>query len=280
MISYAKINAFLDIVNKRKDGFHNIKTVFIEIEVNDKLSFSLTNNQEIKILANVESLQNKENLIYKVAAFLQKEFDVKFGVEITLEKNIPIAAGLGGGSSNAASTIIGLSELWDLKLSKNSMNLIAEKFGSDINFFLEGGIAVGSGRGEIINQINNISNIENIFLVNPGFAVSSKEAYNNIAKKQETHSLMKFLENFDFKFSYNALQNGICKIYPQINSIINEIKKNGAMNSILSGSGPTIIGFCPNREIAESLQKKYSTLGFWTAITKAKKRKREKYNVF
>lgn len=269
--SSAKINLFLDVLSKRPDGYHQIRTIFTEIELADIINFALTKKGTVKILSDKDFVSPKENLIYKVAIFIKERYNVKFGVKINLQKNIPIAAGLGGGSSNAASTILALSRLWNLNLSKQEMHEIAENFGSDINFFLEGGCSLGENRGEKITNLNSFD-IDNIFLVNPGFEISSKEAYEKVQiDKHENDNWEKLIDDEDVNFCYNKLQKGICLKYPLIQQIINELNENGAELAMLSGSGATIIGFCPDKATAEKFSKYYSDKGYWNYITKTKR---------
>ena len=269
--SSAKINLFLDVLSKRSDGYHQIRTIFSEIGLADILNFALTKKGTVKILSDKDFVSTKENLIYKVAIFIKERYNVKFGVEINLQKNIPISAGMGGGSSNAASTINALSELWNLKLSKKEMHEIAKNFGSDINFFLEGGCALGENRGEKIIQLKQIQ-LENIFLVNPGFRISSKEAYDAVLLDgQINDNWLKIIENENTKWCYNKLQDGVCKKYPEIRKIIDHLLENGAEQAMLSGSGATIIGFCSDRATAENFSIYYSNIGYWNYITKTKR---------
>lgn len=269
--SSAKINLFLDVLSKRSDGYHQIRTIFSEIELADIINFALTKKGTVKILSDIDFVSAKENLIYKVAVFIKDKYNVKFGVKIELQKNIPISAGMGGGSSNAASTIVALSKLWNLKLSKDEMHKIAENFGSDINFFLEGCCALGENRGEKIFHLKHIE-LDNIFLVNPGFKISSKEAYEAVSiNGHENDNWIKLIEDKNIQWCFNKLQNGVCKKYPEILKIINYLLENGAEQAMLSGSGATIIGFCSDRETAEKFSIYYSDMGYWNYITKTKR---------
>jgi 4-diphosphocytidyl-2-C-methyl-D-erythritol kinase len=269
--SSAKINLFLDVLSKRSDGYHQIRTIFSEIELADIITFVLTKKDTVKILSDINFVSAKENLIYKVAIFIKDKYNVKFGVKIELQKNIPISAGMGGGSSNAASTIVALSKLWNLKLSKDEMHKIAKNFGSDINFFLEGGCALGENRGEKIFQLKQIE-LDNIFLVNPGFGISSKEAYEIVSiDGYENDDWKKLIEQKNIQLCFNKLQDGVCKKYPEIQEIINYLLENGAEQAMLSGSGATIIGFCSDRATAEKFSIYYSDMGYWNYITKTKR---------
>ena len=222
-------------------------------------------------MANKDFVSTKKNLIYKVAIFIQRKYNVKHGVEIELKKNIPIEGGLGGGSSNAAKTVIALSQLWDLNLSESEKHEIARNFGSDVNFFLRGGSALGEGKGDKITPIKDII-IDNILLVKPNFGVSSKEAYEavKISNKQNT-DWQQMINTFDVSYCYNSLEEGVCKKYPEIKRIIDYLQKNGATKAILSGSGSTVIGFCPDFKTAKKLSNHYSKKEYWNYIAKTKK---------
>lgn len=215
----------------------------------------------------------KENLIYKVAFFIRDKYQVKSGVNIRLSKNIPIAGGLGGGSSNAAQTIIALNELWNLKLTKMEQHDLARQFGSDINFFLEGGTALGEGRGEIISPTQTIE-LDNIFLVNPGFGISSREAYEAVnISGRENDDWKLLLETGKVEYCCNALESGVCRRYPEIQHILDYLREHGAAKAILSGSGATVVGFCPDRDIAENFAEYFRRKKYWNCITKTIKRR-------
>ncbi|MCB5271946.1 MAG: 4-(cytidine 5'-diphospho)-2-C-methyl-D-erythritol kinase, partial [Candidatus Cloacimonetes bacterium] len=175
-VSYAKINLFLEVLSELPDHYHEVNTALCGIDLFDEIKYSLTKNASIILWASVAELNGKNNLIYKVASYLQNEYKVASGVEICLSKRIPIAAGLGGGSSNAANAIIMLDRLWQLNLSQKERHEIAARFGSDINFFLEGGTALGENRGERISPWDDIL-LDNILLVNPGIEISAGTAY-------------------------------------------------------------------------------------------------------
>lgn len=269
--SYAKINLFLDVLAKRSDGFHDIRTIFSEISLFDTLNFTLTKNGETQILTNKHFVSVENNLIYKVMIFIKEKYNVLKGVRIFLEKRIPLSAGLGGGSSNAAATIKALSKLWDLNLTREEMHKIAANFGSDINFFIEGGCALGEGRGEKITLLNDIE-LDNIVLVKPPFGVSSSEAYNSVQLSNQNLKWKDLLNTSKVDFCYNKLEEGVCRIYPEINEMIDFLENNGADKAILSGSGSTVIGFCSDPETAKNISEYYSKKKYWNFITKTKGR--------
>ncbi|MFO7895903.1 MAG: 4-(cytidine 5'-diphospho)-2-C-methyl-D-erythritol kinase [Candidatus Cloacimonadales bacterium] len=269
--SHAKINLFLDILKKRDDGYHDIRTIFSEIELSDKISFTLTKKDNVSILTNKYFVSTKDNLIYKVALFIKDRYNVASGAAIELEKNIPVAAGLGGGSSNCAATIKALSRLWDLALSPEEMHEIAAHFGSDINFFLEGGCKLGTGRGEILSDLPAMD-IDHIFLVNPGFPVSSGEAYKALKLADKPNeNWRKLLQTSDLKYCFNALQSAVCQRYPELAEIIYYLESHGATKTILSGSGATVIAFCPDDKTANKFADFYRKKNYWNYITKTKR---------
>jgi len=269
--SYAKVNLFLDVISRLANGYHEILTVFAEIELHDKLKFFLTNKQEIKIMSNVEDLNSSNNLIYKIAIYLQNRFGVKKGVIVELEKHIPIAAGLGGGSSNAAATIVALSELWHINLEEETMHEIAAEFGSDINFFLKGGTALGRNRGEILEDCAQIY-LDNILLVNPNVQISSKTAYQAVRINEPNNSWTQLLETGDPQYCFNKLEEGLIPLYPIIDEIKYQLGAHGALKSMLSGSGPTVIGFFDNTELCKYAQAYFKEKGYWSYITTTRRR--------
>ncbi len=272
--SFAKINLFLDILSRYTNGYHEIKTIFVEIDLCDEIKFFLTNKQEIRILSNIDSLNNNENLIYKIAIFIKDRYSVKKGVEIDLKKNIPISAGLGGGSSNAAVTIQALNVLWELNLSIEEKHEIASKFGSDINFFLIGGSALGVGRGDQIQPIEDLF-FENILLVNPGFGISSKEAYELVNITEPNMNWKALIQEKEIKYCFNKLEENIRIKYPIVSEMIEELKDYKAKKAIMSGSGSTVIGFFDDRENCKEAYNHFKKKGLWSYITSTRRRQKE-----
>lgn len=263
----AKINSCLEVLARREDGFHEIRTVFHELELHDTLRFTLTKIKDIQIFANVKSLQNQDNLVCRISHFIQNAYSVNAGVSIELEKAIPVAAGLGGGSSDAAATILACNTLWSLNMSDQEMHDIAAQFGSDINFFLIGGRAVGQGRGEQLVPLEDRL-IDDIVLVNPGFAVSSGEAYRAVETVGgDDDRWRRYLADGDLSLTHNALQAGVCKAYPVIAETLAEMKQECG-RAMLSGSGPTMIAFCDSPEQARRMADRYGQRGWWSTVTK------------
>ena len=274
--SLAKVNLFLDTIAIRKDGFHEIKTILTEIKLVDNLIFSLTESNRIKISCSSKELNDSSNIIYKIACFLKDKYKVKKGLDITLRKNIPISAGLGGGSSNAAATIKSCNTLWNLQLSKDDMHRIAARFGSDINFFLEGGIAYLTGKGEKVSKIPTNLKVENLLLVNPQIPISSRQAYAwskiKPERKDKYQRLKDSIKKNDIRNIsrnlYNSLEDGVFKLYPIIKTIKEKMLNFGAMGSLMSGSGSTVFGIFDSKDRMQLAEKYFMSLDFWTYRTK------------
>ena len=263
--SCAKINLFLELTGKLPNNYHQVNTILCSIDLFDMLSYELIESPEIILSCNIPSLVSTSNLVYKVAAYLKEYFAVSGGIKIHIDKHIPVAAGLGGGSSNAANCILSLNELWQLNLSILEMHTIASQFGSDINFFLEGGTAKGENRGEVITKLSPII-LNNILLVNPGIEISSAEAYQLavLPKKGEQH---KFNPSNLIGSCFNRLESGIRNAYPVIDNIINSISNFGAKIAMMSGSGSTCFGIFDREDDLSTCQQYFDQKGFWTYPT-------------
>lgn len=247
--SFAKINLGLYIKEKRTDGFHSIESIFQTISLKDILYFKLMGNK-IEIVSNNPNLPvGPTNLIYKAANMFKKKNNGKLGVKIKIEKNIPIGAGLGGGSSNAAVTLLTLNSL--LKHPKNTEELTecAKELGSDVPFFLKGGTALVKGRGEKIHWEKDLPMFP-ILLALPSFSISTKDAYNWWDKEEK-----QTLTNTDLSLILHDMQEGkreifcnlensfcglVIKKYPQVKNIMEKLRNLKPINVLLSGSGPAI----------------------------------------
>ncbi len=266
-VSYAKINLVLNVESLLNSGYNKIRTLFSEIDLYDNLKYSLTKSKEIEVWSNIAELCGEKNLIYTVATYLKNKYSVNSGVKIKLEKQIPLAAGLGGGSSNAANAIKSLNLLWSLNMTNDEMHDVAAKFGSDLNFFLEGGTACGFNRGEIIERVEPV-HIDKILLVKPTLGITSREAYNLINIRKTNKNFDKFLETRDLKLIFNDLQSGIINKYPQIGDILGQLRDKGAEIAQMSGSGSTCYGIYTSAELLKQSYDYFTTQGYWTKITK------------
>lgn len=247
--SFAKINLGLYIKEKRRDGFHSIESIFQTISLKDTLYFKLGGNK-IEISSDNPYLPvGSGNLIYKAANMFKEKGNEKLGIKIKIKKNIPIGAGLGGGSSNAAVTLLTLNSL--LKHPKNTEELTecAKKLGSDVPFFLKGGTALVKGRGEKILWEKDIPTFT-ILLAIPSFSISTKDAYDwwDKEKKQTLTKTDLSLILHDMQEGkreiFCELENSFCgliiKKYPQVKKLMKKLRKLKPINVLLSGSGPAI----------------------------------------
>lgn len=256
--SPAKINLGLRIVGKRDDGYHDIETIFQMISIFDTLTFRIGQSGIVFKTDQKKLPTDETNLVVKAAILLRKETGIKKGVEIFLEKTIPIGAGLGGGSSNAALTLIGLNELWKLNLDKKDLAKLAIKLGSDVPFFLSGPTAFGKGRGEILTPVENNTNIF-VVVVFPKIHISAGAVYKELnlgltSNSKDINILALLLVEgkiADLGFHlYNDLESVVCKKFPTLIEIKKKLMNSGAIGSLVSGSGSSVFGLFPQPKSA------------------------------
>ena len=244
--SYAKVNLGLKIINQRPDKYHNIYSIFIQINLHDKLYFIPNKKFEIESQG-IDTPLGEKNIIFKAVKILNEEFSINIKHKIIIDKNIPIGGGLGGGSSNAATALKVLANLYDLNISYDEYIKLANKLGSDVPFFINGGVKLIEGTGVIIKTINTPA-LENkkILLVFPKFNISTKWAYSQIKKHLDTtNNKTKFsplTENVNWGVFNNDFEKIVCLTYPEILEIKDVLYKEGALYSGLSGSGSTMFG--------------------------------------
>ncbi|MDR1401131.1 MAG: 4-(cytidine 5'-diphospho)-2-C-methyl-D-erythritol kinase [Endomicrobium sp.] len=261
----AKINFFLEVINKRDDGYHNLKSVMQTVSLYDELFFELTDSKVLLECKN-EHLPHlpidKENIVYIAAQMLKEYYSINKGARICLKKEIPIKAGLGGGSSDAASTLKALVKLWNIKTSKDKLEKIAAKLSADVPFFLTAGTALCEGIGEIITPLKNIEKL-NIVLVNPNFGLSSKDVYKKIkfplTSQVKINSIISSISNGSFNRNgvfdccFNRFEEFVFPGYPEIARIKKVLNELGCV-SLMSGSGTTVFGIYNNESKTEKLK--------------------------
>lgn len=243
----AKINLGLNVVSKRDDGFHNLETFFYPIKsLFDELTF--TKADSFTFSCNNEILQKEGNNLISSAHNLLEDFTKKnINVNVYLGKFIPIGAGLGGGSSDAAFTLVGLNKLFNLNICIEDLSDMALTLGSDVPFFIKAQAAVGKFRGEILDY-SKLQIEKPILIVNPGIHISTKEVFSNIDPKESKFDYNYFLESpeMDFDFLKNNLTNDfeyfVFDKYPMLKSIKENMYKAGALFSLMSGTGSTVYG--------------------------------------
>ncbi|MFO8052876.1 MAG: 4-(cytidine 5'-diphospho)-2-C-methyl-D-erythritol kinase [Candidatus Omnitrophota bacterium] len=244
LLNPAKINLYLNIVGK-SGGYHRLESIVERISLFDKLSIKVRPDSSIKISSNNKQLETKKNLCYKAAKLIKDEFNISFGFDIYLEKNIPIGSGLGGGSSNAAFTLLGIKELLSLEISKDRLYRMGQKLGSDVNFFLtDSKFAYLSGRGQIVEPLSSKIKL-NHFIVWPRISISTKEVYKNSKAKltrffSNVNMLKYSLKNLDYyllkKGIYNCLEKSAFALCKKLFELKKSLNRNG-MVSVMSGSG-------------------------------------------
>ncbi len=258
-------------MGKLPENYHEIETLLCSVSICDTIKYALTKKQGVKLWSNLPEMANQDNLVHRVASYILDLFKPQCGIDIYLEKRIPIAAGLGGGSSNAANTIRALNEMLELDLSLRQMEEIAAEFGSDIVFFLHGGTALASHRGEIVRPREDIR-IENILLVNPNIAISSRKAY-ELACIPAPSARRRAEPDHWQSNSLNRLEPAIRVRYPVVDKIIDDLSGRGAKPALMSGSGPTCFGVFETRASMEACQDYFDEQGYWTKIVRTITRK-------
>ena len=264
--SRAKINLSIDVLGKREDGYHLVEMIMQTIDLFDKIKiFSLKEDTIIIESNSLDIPLDSTNIVYKAADLIKKQYNIKEGVKIIIEKNIPIAAGMAGGSSNAAAVLVGLNQLWQLKLSENKLKELGLKLGADVPFCIGGQTALAENIGEKLTKIDGLS--ENIFILvcKPELFVSTKEIYEEIdskiiEKRPNNKLLIQLLKENKIQQiadnMYNVLEEVTRERYPVIEEIEKIMMENDALGSMMSGSGPTVFGLYINREDAENCKNK------------------------
>ena len=267
--SYAKINIGLKIINQRIDSYHNIETVFQEVQFHDIITIKKINEGYKLSSNNVDFPMESSNTCVQAYLRLKKEFPKLKGVKIHINKNIPMGSGLGGGSSNAASTIIGLNNLYDIGLTTPQLKNISQDIGADVPFFIEGGIQHGQGIGDKLTPLK-IKLPYTILLVFPNNTVNTRWAYSQIRNKLEIPikavnfaDLME-KEMIPFQLFENDFEKIVFSTYPEIGLIKSKLLENNARFASLSGSGSTVFGFFNDEADAISAEllfsKSYKTI--------------------
>jgi 4-diphosphocytidyl-2-C-methyl-D-erythritol kinase len=267
--SYAKINLCLFVLKKREDGYHEIFSVMQAIDLHDRLTLHKTGERIVIRCDHPGVPEDESNLAYRAADLLFKETNLKGGVRIDIKKQIPVSAGLGGGSSNAAFTLRGLNQLFDLKLSVQKLHCIASRIGSDVPFFLYSGQAAAKGRGEKIVPTELYRDYW-VVLVCPNMIISTQRVYQNVkidlTRDGWSINLNSCDNKGDFFETLRQFDNDLEKVVTSGHAIIGQIKRtlenSGAMKSSMSGSGPAVYGLFERKPQAEEVARKL-TRGDW-----------------
>jgi 4-diphosphocytidyl-2-C-methyl-D-erythritol kinase len=283
--SPCKVNLLLNILGRRADGFHELETVMQPVNFCDELFFE-RGGSGIQLSCSDKRLPvNSKNLVYRATENFLSAAKIVDGVKIHLEKKIPLAAGLGGGSGNAATTLLALNELFSQPLAMGKLSEIAATLGSDIPFFLQNKPALATGRGEKIQPLEKFPALDGkaFLLIHPGFGISTPWAYQNLSRFPEAlngkagwaKELISKLQGNDWPAVadgfYNSLEAPALEKFPILALFQEFLRANGALAALMSGSGSTTFAICENVSAAESLAEKFKSKfgeNCWLAIVK------------
>lgn len=263
----AKVNLTLDVLHKRQDGYHEVEMIMQSINLKDRVVVEKICRPHIEIIVeNSELPTDQRNLAFKAAKIMMDEFNLERGVKITLHKEIPLAAGLAGGSSDAAAVILAINELFDIKKTKEELMPLGKCIGADVPFCLLGGTALATGIGEQLQVLDPVPNFS-LLLIKPPYAVSTKEVYSrlnikNIQNRPNTKAMLESIKRQDIQ----GIAHGLCNVleevtftlHPELKNIKEQLLKRGALGSLMSGSGPTVFGIFESKKEAFRAAQEFS----------------------
>ena len=268
--AYGKVNISLDVVGKREDGYHLLSMIMQNIDLYDEIEVE---KQECGIILECNKSYvpvDNRNLAYKAAEIFKERYDIVDGVKINIEKNIPVSAGLAGGSTDAAAVLKVMNKLFNVNATEEELMELGLKLGADIHYCIHGGTALCEGIGEIITPIKPFRD-KIVVLVKPAFGVSTKEVYKNfnlekVKQHPKTAEIINAIENDDLNFVASNMKNLLENVTLRKHKILIKIKEEmnacGAINSMMSGSGPTVFAFFDDmlkaQRCFEKMKKKYS----------------------
>ena len=272
--SRAKINLSIDVLGKREDGYHLVEMIMQTIDLYDIIKIKNIDSNNIIIKSNSSNIPlNENNIVYKAVDLSRTQLNINKGVEIFIEKNIPIAAGMAGGSSNAAAVLVGLNKLWDLSLSEEKLQKLGFKLGADVPFCISGKAALAQGVGEELTYIKGLPKDTSILVCKPNLFVSTKKVYEgldlkNIKNRPDNNYLIECLSKKNIKSvaenMVNVLETVTSKEHQEIEDIERIMMNHNALGSMMSGSGPTVFGLFENE--AEALKGKEELLKKYTQV--------------
>lgn len=267
----AKINIGLDVIRRREDGYHEVKMIMQSIRLFDRLTLTKSDTPGIRLTTNLSFLPvNKDNLVFKSAQLLMDEFCIDGGLTIHLEKRIPVAAGMAGGSTDAASCMLAMNDLYQLGLSKHQLMKRGITLGADIPYCILKGTALSEGIGEKLSTIPRTPDCF-ILIAKPGIHVSTRFVYSNLILNEKTphpdiDRMIRAMKQQDLKelcrHLGNVLETVTIPAHPEIAAIKECMLENGALGSLMSGSGPTVFGIYDDLDKAKAAKEKCRELPF------------------
>ena len=281
--AYAKINLTLDVLGKRTDGYHTLATVMQTIDLYDTLCLTLTEDRRVEVICDIPALSNNDNLAARAAERILQHSACPWGVSIELSKRIPVAAGLGGGSSDAAAVLLALQQWWNIPLSQQEMIALAASLGSDIPFFLTGdGLALCEGRGEVVMPLSprwasSMRWLRWLVLLKPPIGLSTATVFRHLTASDYTDG--RYSRAFSAAVQagaspsmedlHNSLERGVLECYPEVARAKAEMARAGAQWVQLSGSGPTLFAPFPELEAASDVQRRLQAQGHFVSLSRA-----------
>ena len=266
----AKINLALDVLGRRPDGYHDVRMIMQTISMYDALDIQIKKEPGIELSTNLPYVPaDSRNLAYKAADLLMQEFHIKEGLQIHLEKFIPVSAGMAGGSSDAAAVLVGVNNLFGLGLSQEELMKRGSTLGADIPYCVMRGTALAEGIGEKLTPLPSVPECF-VLVGKPPVSVSTKAAYESLRLEEIDHrpdidGMIESLKAGDLRGITSRMQNvfqpGISEIYPVIGDIVKLMEENGAMKAIMSGSGPSVFGIYEKRKEASNAAEKLRSSG-------------------
>lgn len=271
--SYAKVNLTLEVINKREDGYHNLETIIQSIDISDLITIrerKAQTQKQIKITCDHPQVpKGKKNLAYQAARLIIEERGIDKKIEIGIEKNIPVAAGLAGGSSNAAAVLLGLNKLWNLNLGSKKLRELGLGLGADIPFCLKGGTILVKGKGERLMPLAGAPSFF-LVLIKPDFPLSTSWVYKNLdlsiaSSGAGSQAMISAIREGDVERIANNLSNRLESVaivkYPVIAKLKQRLKAAGALGVLMSGSGPTVFGVFPSWAEAKKAGRRLNKAG-------------------
>lgn len=272
--AHAKINLFLAVLARRPDDYHEVLTILQSLKLHDTLQFSARADDRILLsCSDAELPLGPDNLVWRAAELLRRHYKISSGAEVLLEKNIPVAAGLGGGSSDAAATLRGLSRLWQLPAENEVLYKLAVSLGADVPFCLQGGTVLGSGRGDVLAALPSCPHYY-VLLINPGFTVSTAKVYEQLNLEEvrwypEADRLCRAIGAGDRELIgrslYNALETSTFRLFPEVGKLKQKLACSGP--ALMSGSGPTVFLLLEEKKTALELARAASGQGLRAWLT-------------
>lgn len=274
-VARAKINLTLDVLGKRPDGYHEVEMVMQSIELHDVLEFYPSGSDIALTVEGGDLSPGSDNLVYRAAELVRRRGKIRTGVKIRLVKAIPVAAGLGGGSADAAAALKALNELWETGFTLSELMSLGEQLGSDVPFCLLGGTALARGKGEQLERLPSCPRL-GLVLVKPRISVSTASVYRAYnpgptVKRPDNAAMIAAIRNKDIKGIAenlaNALESVTAGMHPEIEQIKTRLIRAGALGVLMSGSGPTVFGLAGDLESARAVAGRYKSEGEEVLVT-------------